>query len=628
VELPGELAPRLGSPIPEFVATPRPLSDAPPQAPHAVTAASAPSNPNEIKAFLFMRPRVPGSAIEEQSSRSAIRQAIAGGTMTEPQGGSRHREGRSLFAWLPPLAALALFLHRAHKFCSGSLYFVDDPFISMRFAANFVVHGELSFNPGVRVEGYSNFLHVLVHAMTFKLRGGVPDAASGIDAVVSIVFAATLLQVLVLGLLAREAPGRERDGAAWYYAAVLTVCSWPFAFWATAGLETPLEGLAYVSILFTCSHRAFGRAGSWALPVLSFLLLGVTLLRFEGVIAAIGVAAVLAVHLMRSNRRASGISLIASVLVPSAGYHVWRIVYFGQFLPNTFLAKATGGSTIARLSAGAGYCGAWLGAVGGSVVVAVLALVFARARWSSREGLQRLLDDPVLCVALILVAIKVVLVVWGGGDWMPGWRMLLPTTPVALFLVARGLLGLVDGERVHRPGGLAAVVLFAGVVFVAGRGSAAFFPVRDSIPNEGGSFKKLPRGTLLVGQMLEKSFGNGREEIAIGEAGLVPFQALHVKFMDLFGLVDRDMARQPGALHGRVHVEHVLERGPAAVVFAHLDVSPPFGPYQYGQELLSSASFHEKYRRIDVGSELTTLGWALYLRRDIDAAAHDLSWAP
>jgi hypothetical protein len=545
----------------------------------------------------------------------------------ERQGCSRHRESPSLFAWLPPVAALAVFFYQTRKFCEASLYFVDDPFISMRFAANLVLHGELSFNPGERVEGYSNFLHVLIHALTFKLRGGVPDAASGIDGVVSIVFAATLLQVLILGLLARKSPGRERDGAAWYYAAVLTICSWPFAFWATAGLETPLEALLYVSILFTCSQGAFGRPGSWALPLLSVLLFGVTLLRFEGVIAAIGVAAVLAAHLMRTKRRVSAVALGATVLGASAAYHVWRIAYFGQLLPNTFVAKATGGSTLARLGVGVSYCGGWFAAIGGSVAVVVLALVFGHVRRISRDGLQRFLEDPVLSVASTLVAIKIVLIVWGGGDWMAGWRMLLPITPIALFLVARGLLGLVDDERAWRPGGLAAVVLCAGVL-VSGRGAGAFFPVHDTIPNEGGSFKKLPRGNLIMGQMLEKAFGDGREDVAIGEAGLVPFQALHVRFMDLFGLVDRDMARQPGGMHRRVHVEHVVERHPGAVLFAHLHVLPPFGPYQYGQELLSSASFHEKYRRVDLGSELTTLGWALYLRRDIDAAAHDLSWAP
>jgi hypothetical protein len=115
--------------------------------------------------------------------------------------------------------------------------------------------------------------------------------------------------------------------------------------------------------------------------------------------------------------------------------------------------------------------------------------------------------------------------------------------------------------------------------------------------------------------------------VAVGEAGLVPFEARHVRFMDLFGLVDRDMARQPGGMHRRVHVEHFLERAPAAVVFANLDFQPPYGPYQYGRELLPSEAFHRSYRRVDLGSEMATLGWALYLRRDADPAARGLAWA-
>jgi hypothetical protein len=54
----------------------------------------------------------------------------------------------SRLAWLPPLCAFAVFVFEARRYSGKSLYFVDDPFISMRFAANLVRHGELSFNLG------------------------------------------------------------------------------------------------------------------------------------------------------------------------------------------------------------------------------------------------------------------------------------------------------------------------------------------------------------------------------------------------------------------------------------------------------------------------------------------------
>jgi hypothetical protein len=529
--------------------------------------------------------------------------------------------------WFPPLVAVGLFAFEARKFCGKAIYFIDDPFISMRFAANLVEHGELSFNPGDRVEGYSNLLHVLVHALTFIVRGGVPDAPTGQDDASLVVFGATVAELVLLGLLGRRATrGADRgpDAVAWYYAWILTLASWPVAFWASAGLETPIEGLLYVAILSVIARVARPLAAPIAWTVLAALLALVILVRFEGAIVALAMTAALAVHLVHTGRRRAAALLGIPVVLLIAGYHGWRIAYFGQLLPNTFVAKATGGSMVARLVAGASYCGGWGALLGGGVTLAALALAVVRSRALSWSFARRLLDAPVALVASVLVATKVGLVVWGGGDWMPGWRMLVPITPVAFFLMIRALGALAEGRLTRVEGG-SAIVLGVALV-LCGRANDAMFPVHDAIANEAGHYKKIPRGYLLVGDLLERSFGGGGEEIAIGEAGLIPFEARHVRFMDMFGLVDRDMATQPGGMHRRVHADHVIARAPGAVVFAHLHVQPPYGPYQYGGELLTSAAFRRAYRRVDLGAELETLGWAIYLRHDIDPAAHGLSW--
>jgi hypothetical protein len=142
-----------------------------------------------------------------------------------------------------------------------------------------------------------------------------------------------------------------------------------------------------------------------------------------------------------------------------------------------------------------------------------------------------------------------------------------------------------------------------------------------------GGLRRIPGGYVAVGRLLSRTF-NGQDEVAIGEAGLIPFEALNVRFLDMFGLVDEDMARQPGGMHHRVHVDHLLARKPTAVLFAHLTVEPPYGPYQYGRELLASEKFHFHYRRVDIGTDLKDVGWALYLRRELDAKSYRLEWVP
>ncbi|HVU02855.1 MAG TPA: hypothetical protein VHE30_13940 [Polyangiaceae bacterium] len=533
---------------------------------------------------------------------------------------------RSLASLLPPLAAIAVFASQARRFCKDALYFVDDPFISMRYAANLVEHGELSFNPGQRVEGYSNLLHVLLHALDFRLRGHVPGAATAYDGVAAVTAAFSVLEIGVLALLSRDEPGREQEATAWYYAFVLTVASWPFAFWATAGLETPIEGLLYLGISYLCSRAAFRDGAPWVLGAISVLLAALVLVRFEAVIPACAVAFALGLFFRLGGRTKAALGVVVPVLVFAAAYHVFRIAYFGALLPNTFVAKATGGSLFGRLRAGASYCGSWLALLGGGVGLALLVVAVARLRGDVRNVAMRILPNPVLLAGVTLVTVKVLLVTWGGGDWMPGWRMLLPVTPVALFLMVR-ILSPSESPGAFRRPNVGASLVFAGLVVVSSRGIGEFFPVHETVQNQAGHFKKVPRGNLLVANVLERGFGGRAEEVAIGEAGIIPFQARHVRFMDLFGLVDADMARQPGYMHHRVHTAHVLERNPAAVLFAHLRDEPPFGPYQYGPELLSSDAFHRRYARVELGPYLDTLGWALFLRRDIDPSSRHLAWA-
>jgi arabinofuranosyltransferase len=70
------------------------------------------------------------------------------------------------------LAALGLVAHAlAYRFVC------DDAYISFRYAYNFAHHGELSYNRGERVEGYTNFLWTL--AIGLLMRVGVePELSS------------------------------------------------------------------------------------------------------------------------------------------------------------------------------------------------------------------------------------------------------------------------------------------------------------------------------------------------------------------------------------------------------------------------------------------------------------------
>src|SRR5256714_11236242 len=73
----------------------------------------------------------------------------------------------------PVLVATAVLVPHALYFDFVS----DDAYISFRYARNLAEHGQLVFNLGERVEGYTNFLWTVLLAGLYKL-GLAPESTS------------------------------------------------------------------------------------------------------------------------------------------------------------------------------------------------------------------------------------------------------------------------------------------------------------------------------------------------------------------------------------------------------------------------------------------------------------------
>jgi hypothetical protein len=131
--------------------------------------------------------------------------------------------------YLPAIVATAVLVPHSLRFDSIN----DDAYISFRYARNLAEHGQLVFNLGERVEGFTNFLWTVILAFGIKL-GFDPVAASRFLGVVFGVGALALVVRLSLRL-DDEQPSR------WHFVApVGLAATGAFACWCTGGLETQL----------------------------------------------------------------------------------------------------------------------------------------------------------------------------------------------------------------------------------------------------------------------------------------------------------------------------------------------------------------------------------------------------
>src|SRR5262245_43384188 len=99
-------------------------------------------------------------------------------------------EGR----WLRAALLLALLTACAWEIWRNAAYVVDDVFINLRYAQHLVDGAGLVFNPGERVEGYTNVTEVLLAALCLRL---------GLDPIAGLKAVAVLAGLVCLWLTGR-----------------------------------------------------------------------------------------------------------------------------------------------------------------------------------------------------------------------------------------------------------------------------------------------------------------------------------------------------------------------------------------------------------------------------------------
>ncbi|MDW8054897.1 MAG: hypothetical protein RMJ86_10200 [Anaerolineae bacterium] len=454
---------------------------------------------------------------------------------------------------------------------------IDDAFITFRYIRQFVAGNGLVFNIGERVEGYSNFLWLMLLS---------PFHALGLDLVVVAKAIGVLLAVITLWLTAQLAAPL---GCGWI-AALLLVATAPFAVWAVGGLETML-----FACLFAASALAFVQeeeTGKGAWSGVLFALLALT--RPEGVLFGALAAALRAAKLWR-ERRAPAIHdwwRLGLWLAPPLVHLAWRLNYYGYPLPNTVYAKSLGLHPRAFIE-GAHYLYTSATTLGGVALLLVGSFVVV---WRVRALRYAYLLAAVLAYAAFTFA--------GGGDWMPAQRFLVHVLPAVVVLASVGLQWLADQfearQRAYVLGGVAG----AQVVFLL-MGSADLFLVRRVVSNNVEYFDSA----LL--SYITSNLRSG-ESIAVNDAGLISYLLpLDVRVIDMFGLADAHIAhlkpRFPSGLlgwgdaFGKWDTDYVLAQKPKLIQLT-LYPSPEgdgfVSPHTSNRELLADVRFQQQYRPV------------------------------
>jgi arabinofuranosyltransferase len=459
---------------------------------------------------------------------------------------------------------------------------VDDVFISFRYAENLVRGLGLVFNAGERVEGYSNPMWTLMLAGFARL--GFTQRAGDFALLVPAKLAGAAFGLATFAVLCLYV-ARLRRRVEWGgYGPLLGLAplalgaSYSFGLWGVSGMETPQCAFFVTAALFVMletlrrfdDQREVTVGGAIAAGVLFGLA---CLTRPEPIF--VGGFAVTAFVLLgpRELRRLVVIAAIPVIVIYGASL-AWRLGYYGALLPNSVVAKTGGGlhSGILGLKYAFGALFATVGYLGLGLFT-MPSLVRERSEWTF-----------LACFAggYVLFAVA------SGGDWMPGYRLLVPALPALVLVAVLASLRLAQRvtPAVPRAGLALLVVAFATLAFASERNL-----VRSQRAFPTGFKQQVWQSSPLrieVARALAREAPAG-SVVALAECGYIPYFNPDLRFLDVLGLMDPKYARM-----ATMDPEDFVRRAPDY----YLLMIRWGQPSRESLPLLASESFRSHYERI------------------------------
>ncbi len=393
----------------------------------------------------------------------------------------------------------------------------DDAFISFRYAQNFVEGKGLIFNEGENVEGYTNFLWVLLNTVPFFLS---LDVVSYSQILSLIFFLGALIFSYKLSFLIFQCRNFS------FLVLVFVGTNYTFSAYGTGGLETSLQVFlitwaAYLA-LYIISTKTYSGGYFFLFSIITSLSL---LTRLDSAIPYFILYPALLIPIFselpgKREKFKSIALLILPCLLIIGGWFLWKLSFYGDILPNTFYAKASATS----IKRGIAYIALFFYVYSFFIFVLMGVFRFKEVFLFSKE----LRVISLISLLWFLYVMKV------GGDFME-FRFMVPIVPLLCILFVQCIRVLND-KRVKMA--LALIPVLVSPVHA--------YTYHTTLNIE--SIRQLHEHMYLdgwpeIGKELNKLFYSKDNEVVIATtaAGAIPYYS-RLTTIDMLGLNDKWIA--------------------------------------------------------------------------------------
>ena len=462
----------------------------------------------------------------------------------------------------------------------------DDAYISWYYARQLIQgHGLLWHAAIPPVEGYSNFLWMLFAALIMQLRLPLVISIKIISCIslsaalfflyrFSRLFFSPLLASMPLFLFSHYL------GVAW---------------WTMSGLESSfycaLSLLACWQCAVALGYKTVGRKadlhtrvkphkGSLAWFISNIALLALSLTRFEGLIWSIPLLCFILAHykekrpsrkILRKQFICWFMITIFCFVLPYCLYFIWRLLYFGHLIPNTYQCK----SSISGQAFVIDYD--YFLIIGPLLILALPYLIYAK------DCRHWLLWLPSLLYAVMLWQADPVIAEYLRFFLAPyAFFCILPVLGVYQFLSWFQLK--IDAKLTT-----VLILIIATYWFIPGND---FTFLRKRVAH----YQERTQNRVVIAQLLNEKAASG-DKILITDCGLIPFLInKDMRFIDTQCLNNPFITQRPYKGHGALYAEHLMKDIKPEWIL--MNYYPPIQHGDYLTEVIRTKGFLNDYQQV------------------------------
>jgi len=483
---------------------------------------------------------------------------------------------------LVPYVILAALSFLLIYLCQAVDFIQDDSYISFRFVKNFVEGKGLVFNPGERVEGYTNLLWVLILSLFYAMKFNIENISQylsmgfGIAVLFFTYKISSLVELREPANKNKKIKTSSEEGIETYLnfiPVILMVLTGAYNFWAISGMETCMFIFFVLGGIFYYIKDKNSDSPNYKFAIYIFLA---SLTRPEGLYFFGLIMIHKLIISLKENKGGfikdlfskKNLITYAVYLIPTGLFILFRLTYYGYPFPNTYYAK-TGFSTI-YLSAGWTYFKNFFEAYMLYGLVFALPLYLFKKKENFFEiSLMYLIS---ICYCLYIIQV--------GGDVLKQYRFFLPILPLIYILFGKFLSEIVLSMKSKSSSGKAAAPVFIAILIAVVIGYYNYSSQKEKIKTDVETENGLVEKMKVAGAWFKaKQTQMGKPLIlAATTIGAVSYFS-DVIVIDMLGLTDETIAHKPllvqevSALplnwkERKYNAEYVLSRKPDYIYFS------------------------------------------------------------